>query len=114
MQLPPSWQKTGNPAVVEKCSIINQGTVGQFALGRAWARQAAALALATGHTRVAAKVQNFFVVLRHLAGARRGLLVLLCGIVSLYAGLVHAFLLLEAWREKELMGTRAREEDSWI
>lgn len=113
MQLPPSRQKTGNPAVVEKCSIINQGTVGQFALGRAWARRAAALALATGHTRVAAKVQNF-VVLGHLAGTRRGLLVLLCGIVSLYAGLVHAFLLLEAWREKELMGTRAREEDSWI
>lgn len=45
-------------------------------------------------------------------GARSGLLVCLCGIVSLCAGLVHTFLFLEAWREKELMGTRAREEDS--
>lgn len=70
--------------------------MGQFALGQAWARRATALALATGHTRVAVKVQNFFVVLGHLVGARRGLLVLLCGTVSLYAGLVHAFLLLEA------------------
>lgn len=34
--------------------------------------------------------------------------------ICLYAGLVHSFLLLEAWRGKELTGTRAREEDSWI
>lgn len=61
----------------------------------------------------AAKVENFFVV-GHLVGARKGLLVLLCGIISFYPGLVHAFLFLEAWREKELMGTRAKEEDSWI
>lgn len=72
------------------------------------------LALATGHTQVAAKVENLFVVLGHLVGARRRLLVLLGGIVRLYAGLVHTFLFLQAWREKELMGTRAREEDSWI
>lgn len=72
------------------------------------------LVLATGHTRVASKVENAFMVLGHLVGARRGLLVPSCGIVSLYAGLVHTFLFLEAWREEELMGTRAREEDSWI
>lgn len=71
------------------------------------------LTLATDLTWVAAKVQNFFVALGDLAGARKGLLEFLCGVISLYAGLVHAFLLLEAWRE-ELMGTRAREEDSWI
>lgn len=32
----------------------------------------------------------------------------------LYAELVHEFLSLGVLREKELMGTRAREEDSWI
>lgn len=52
-------------------------------------------------------------VLGHFSRARRTLCCFSVGQI-LYAELEHEFLFLGAPRDKELMGMRAREEDSWI